>query len=254
MRSKISFLCVLIELLLGAPRAHAQLSHMIIGASNPPPPSRVQGCGTVTNAASATQSCTMGSAIGTGDLIIGAVACYCATAPTGVTVGGVAATLVDFDTHTGLQTFYLQNVTGSPTLVTATWATAIGYWVMAEDYANVATSGALDGHLLAYQTSVAAGANTITSGNVTPSQNGDLIYSVTAVSTGAIDEEPGTGFAALLSATTPFNTVAAYSAGFAQYYFGDESAVQMYAAVISGTFGTTTSGSNWATDMMAFKR
>jgi hypothetical protein len=89
--------------------------------------------------------------------------------------------------------FYALNLTNGPSKITVTLSGASTFLRMVSDeFSGIATSAALDQHALNTLTAV-SGANSITSGNVTTAQSGELIYGGYKDRTG-VTVVPGTGF------------------------------------------------------------
>lgn len=102
-------------------------------------------------------------------------------ATSGVTVGGVAATLMG-TTSTGNNTTctgsYRRNVGAGSNTITATFSgTCAGCFVLAEEYSGLAASGALDGQSATYTADGTAGTN-LPAGSFTTTVNNDMIWVV----------------------------------------------------------------------------
>lgn len=129
------------------------------------------------NSASTSASVSF-TAGGTGNLICGTV--FYADNVTLSTIkdnNGVSATLVDNVDDAGdnceCQTFYFPNVSGSPTSIIATFSGSVSRSQVAmQEWSGIATSTPLDGHHM-----VQSSGTTPSSGSITTTANGDLIYS-----------------------------------------------------------------------------
>lgn len=155
----------------------------------------VQGAANASAGTTTSVTITAGT---TGNLLCGTVGC-----DTGATVtsvkdqNGVSATLVDAITDspntTFAQSFYFANISGSPTTITATFSGSIGdRRIQCSEYSGLATSSPLDVHT---GTPASTIATIITTGSVTTTVNGDLLYAAAhGDSDGGIVFAAGTGY------------------------------------------------------------
>ena len=134
--------------------------------------------------------------------------------------------------------FYCLNLTNGPQTYTATLGSGTGtYWrIVADEFANVASASAIDGHSDLY-TAAASGANGASSGNFTPTANYDLIYGATDNFTGTAVTN-GTGFTPLTWGTAADNEPL-----FSEYFF------QSTAATTATTFTPASSSAMVAVGM-----
>lgn len=104
-------------------------------------------------------------------------------------------------------TAYIINVANAPQTITATWGSSNPFSaIMVDEASGIATSSAIDGHSsqkFGDPTPVGTGANAVTSGSITTTVNGDIIYSSTVdcTSLGLVN---GTGFTAIQSVASTF--------------------------------------------------
>ncbi len=154
-------------------------------------------------------------------------------------------TILDFTADTTEQYFwhsnYILNITNGAQVITAHLPAApVFASILVDEFSGVLTAAAIDGHLISARQVVSAGANTITSGNITTTTNGDLIYSAAVdINGNSTAWSAGTGFALRQNITGIFAT---------------ESQVQGTAGAIAGKFGFTTGTSQpYVNYVMAFK-
>jgi hypothetical protein len=177
------------------------------------------------------------TAVGSGNLVCGFVETQSqvTTDLTSVTDNaGNTYTIVDNVARGGgfngcLASFYLANITNAPTSITATLGTANACEIMVSEYSGVATTSPLDGHAMQFQGSPGTGANGVTSGNITTTINGDLIFGgVTDTNGSSNGLAAGSGFASRIlnnTANGNFQTT--------------EDQIQASAGVIAATFTAT---------------
>lgn len=181
---------------------------------------RVQGnLSTQTSSAATTKSVTLGVAVGSGNSVLGLV--------TWDGTGSVALTSVTDDKGNtyNLETvvtdpapgrvcaFSRTNITNAPTIITANFASSVGYLsILADEFSggSTATTDERDGtaHTGQYQGAPGTGTNAITSGSVTTATNGDLIYGAVSVSTSITPPSVGTGFTIGNSSSYPDYAIA----------------------------------------------
>lgn len=125
-----------------------------------------------------------------------------------------------------LYNFYILNVTNGPQTITATYPTNQFAALQADCFSNVATAAALDGDVMANVNTPPNTANAVTSGPITTTASGDLIYgfAVDITGNGAV---AGTGFT--------------IQQAVASAYFS-ESLIQTTAGSIPATFTANVSG------------
>lgn len=193
--------------------------------------------------ASTTVSVTI-TAGATGDIIMGMVSAQ----SSGFTISsvkdnnGVSYNIVDTvnDTGNGQSTvsFYKENISGSPTSITATWATgSVLSRIEINEWSGIATTTPLDVHASGVQTSVGT---TLSAPAVTTTVNGDLVYVAATTTSNA-----GT----TMTAVTPF-TLRNNHAGTENAY--DETDVQATAGSITAQFTVSQTGTSDIV-VMAFK-
>ncbi|SRR6266446_2709248 len=156
---------------------------------------------------------------------------------------GVTYNIVDNTDDAGdgvsMATFYLPNISGAPTSIIATFsASAIVTRIEVQEWSGVATTTPLDGHI-AQQTSGA----TVSSGNITTTVGGDLIYgsAISAISNTALTV--GSGFTIRNSGQ---------GSGFVRP-MADESQIQSSAGTIAATFTSNPTTDTCIVAVMAFK-
>lgn len=198
-------------------------------------------------------SATFGVAVGSGNLVVGVVTWDSAsgqgTLNTVTDNKGNTYTISDSINSAGdtqqAASFSLGNVTGGPTVITANFTSTGGgdHWitiVVSEYSGGPAAADFRDGHTGQLQTAVGTGANAISSGNITTTANGDLIWGATVSPTSTPTATAGTGFTLRGSDIT--NT-----------FTYDEDQVQTTAGSIAATFTASASAANWITFLIAFK-
>lgn len=144
--------------------------------------------GVATNAAISggnTLSITFGSALTTGNTVVGAIKAV----PNGITISSISDgtnTYVQKDSlaSNGSKeyfTFELGNITGGQTTITVTFGSGSGNpaEAVADEYSGaIAAADPTDGHAIVQRLSPGTGTNAITSSSITTTVNGDLIYGV----------------------------------------------------------------------------
>lgn len=133
--------------------------------------------------------------------------------------------------------FYILNVTNGPTTITGTIPSNAFGALQIDCYSNIATTAALDVHAIANQTNPGTGANAITSGSVTTTAAGELVYGFT-LDGSSLGVSVGTGF-------TGHQAIAST-------YFS-EGLVQGSAGATAATFTTTHATDLFTTLVMTFK-
>ncbi len=139
-----------------------------------------------------------------------------------------------------MATFYLPNISGAPTSIIATFsASTTGTRIEVQEWSGVVTTTPLDGHTI-QQTSGA----TVSSGNITTTVDGDLIY-------GSCDAAGGSD--TTLTVGSGF-TIGNNGSGVGLVIcMADESQVQSVHGSIAATFGCSPSTATCLVAVMAFK-
>lgn len=133
---------------------------------------------------------------------------------------------------------YILNVTNAPQTITATISNSRAFGsIVVDEWSNVLASSALDGHVSQTQTNAGTGANAITSGSITTTANGDLIYGYT-VSVSGLGATAGTGFTQRQGLSSTFYT---------------ENLIQATAGSTAATFTASSATDIFNTFVMAFK-
>lgn len=209
-------------------------------------PARVQGGGTATDTTATTVAVTLTNTVGVGNSLFGGFSWD--------TSGGATVSITDDksnvytildlenDTSEGQEqkSFYCLNILNSPKTITVTFSVSSSYRALIVD--EFSGISALDVHTSNLQTSVATTANAITTGNETPTANGDLIYGVQFCTSDSITPSVGSGF-----------TAGTTLSGSGDQLGSSEYLVQSSAASIAATWTAGVSGQNWASFLMAFK-
>jgi len=150
-------------------------------------------------------------------------------------------TVNDAGNNQALTSFYLIGATNGPSTITATISVAVTFRrILADEFSGITVN---DGHTGQFQAAPGTGTNAISSGSITPTASGDLIYGATVNTNGATGANftAGTGYTLQQSgATTDLLNMAS------------ESQVQSVAAAISATFTRAVAGTV-CTTVMAFK-
>jgi hypothetical protein len=135
---------------------------------------------------------------------------------------------------------YLTNITNTPQTLTANFSPSMPDPLMiCDEYSGVAAVSPLDGHTAQHQAAVGTGTDALTSGSITTTVNGDLIYAA---------ELQDTGAGATVNAGTAYTLRQVPITG-----ISSEDKTQATAGAVAGTFTTTASGNNFITGVMAFK-
>jgi len=148
---------------------------------------------------------------------------------------------------TQLATFYGGPFTNGPTTITVTGSGGPGQgqrWRVAlAEFAGI--SGTIDGHAMQGQSAPGNGPNAITSGSISTSANGDLIYSAFLFygGTSPATLAPGVGFTLLDDGSPAIDGAP----------MGQEYLVQKGPPRIAGTWSQTGSGAETVAGVMAFK-
>ena len=138
-----------------------------------------------------------------------------------------------------VRTAFLLHITNAPQIITVTYHIISGalnrYCVMFVDEFSPSFND-IDAHIINLQTNPAASPNTITSGNLFTTQNGDFIYGVTFEPEQTSTIQPGTGFTTLQYLTQVAS---------------NEYSNQSNAGVIAATF-TPSALAKWVSAALAF--
>ena len=164
--------------------------------------------------ASASLAATFSNPVGQGNAVVGALSMAASPNTPTITItdniGGNTWTVLGYDrTLAGTLTayFYGINLSGGPTVITATLSSGTGtYWrVVVDEFKNIAQVSAIDGNANLYS-AAASGTDGASSGNLsaTPSVNYDIIYGV-ATNFSGFYMNPGTGFTSLTRGTAADN-------------------------------------------------
>lgn len=126
---------------------------------------------------SGTTTATFGSAITTGNLVVGALN-LTSTTDTLTSISDGTNTYTVLDRFQGASTlwfytFYKANVTGGPTTITISTSNSANAQIIADEFSGLTTSSPLDQHTRQEQSTT-----TPSSGSVTTTVAGELIYSV----------------------------------------------------------------------------
>lgn len=136
--------------------------------------------------------------------------------------------------------YYVPNITGGANTVTATLTAAHTFALLTiQEYSGCATASPLDQATFAFQTTPGTGANAITTGNVTTTTNGQLLF-------GACGSTEA--FTATVSAGTSYTI--------RQNPLGDnpsEDRVQTSAGAVAATFTTTDTTASYHSLIATFK-
>lgn len=173
------------------------------------------------------------AAIGNGNAVAGFVTWATATTTDLTSVTDDKSniyTIVDRGVATGhsicIASFYLQNITNAPTVITANFGSSISrIGIFLDEYSGVATVSPLDGHNLSSATGIGQTADAVTSGTFTTTGNGDLIYGAAIDITGLNTLNAGTGF------TVRINNDSTTGA-----FISTEDKIQTSAGTIAATF------------------
>jgi hypothetical protein len=194
-------------------------------------------------------SATFAVAVGSGNLVVG-IATWDSSASVLNSVTddkgntyNVADSINDATNGQRAASFWLSGITNAPITVTANLsANNQAARVAIGEYSGVAPTSPLDGHVGQVQNAAGTGANAVTSGNITTTADGDLIYGMVIGDGGvAATRTQGTGFT--LENSSPGTNVAALST---------EYQVQVTHGAIAATWTQSANDSN-ITFVMAFK-
>jgi hypothetical protein len=190
---------------------------------------------------------TFGSTIGTGHIVAGNVTYDSAGSITSVLTGAIASSCTVVDTVTDTpdaektSDFYCPNVAASQNTIHIVVTGGTFMAAYCDEYSGVATSTPLDVHTAQLQTSVGTGTNGITSGSVTTTTNGDLVYGATFNTATTATASAGTAFT--VRGNNAITGVVGYT----------EDLNLATAGSTAATLTAATSGGSWDTFVMAFK-
>jgi len=179
----------------------------------------VQGAQTETAGTTSSLSAAFSSAVGSGSAVVG-VATWDSLG--GVTLSAVTDdkgnsyrivdTFNDTTNNQAAASFVLGNIANAPKTITAKFSVATQYvTIIVDEYSGiVAAADPRDGNAVQSQTSVATTADAITSGSITTSKNGDLIWGAAVNISGSQAPVAGAGFTQLesdaVTSTAPTTT------------------------------------------------
>ncbi len=187
-----------------------------------------------------------------GNLLVGSVFLFASNSFNDVGSGGVAddinGTWTSIDNQDTLvssqnfqlRTFYIKNITGGSTTITITAGSSAideAYFVVHE-VSGLDTTSPLDQHTITSVPAPGTGTDAITTGNVTPSANGEYIYSSGMICFFHNTLTHGTDFT-IDGQTANFNA--------SEYY------VQPTAAAHAGTFTVAVDGATYNVSVVTFK-
>jgi len=132
-----------------------------------------------------------------------------------------------------IQCYYAMNAASGTTTVTFNFSASVSWEIAIHEYSGVATTSALD-----QQNGATGNSSSPSSGSVTPSVNGELIFGWTANSFGVNSYTAGTGFTQRQSDLA---------------FYASEDQVQGTAGAISATWAQGGSSAQWAAKVLAFK-
>lgn len=206
----------------------------------------VQSLGVNGSGGSTTIALTI-TAVGSGNLVFGCVG-QSAFALTSVTDNqSNTYTIVDNDTtddaSAPMASFYLNNITNAPTIITAHFDGNATYRAIhVIEASGLDTTAPLDQHTIVFQTTPGTGANAVTTGAVATTADGEFVAScVRKGSTGGAGTYTvGTGYS---------NLYTTYGGG---PWMASESLVQASAGSIAGTY-TQSTNNNDMSAIMTFK-
>jgi len=192
--------------------------------------------GVSANASTSTVGAT-GSVIGTGNCVCGAITYATTDTLNSVTDDkgnnyAIKDTVTDTTNARKLSSFICGNITNGATTVTANFsAAASNATIVWDEFSGISGStDPTDVHGGQFQSSAGTGTDAMTSGNVTPTASGDLIYGISVTDSGA---------------TTPASVGTGYTIGAsngAGFGIVTESKVQAVAAAVAATFTATITG------------
>ncbi|MGZ4849799.1 MAG: beta strand repeat-containing protein, partial [Candidatus Bathyarchaeia archaeon] len=201
-------------------------------------------------AISATTIAATGSVVGTGGCIAGAVSWGSNTIALSSVIDDkgnsytISDNFADASTSQCMATFVRGNITNGPSTLTATFGSSATFVQLSwNEYSGVvALTDPRDGHTGQIQTSVTStSADAITSGNITTTSNGDLIFAATMDDSG-INPSAGTGFNLRVANNSGGNVSIAL-----------EDLIQVTAGTANGTFTQASQPNPWITAVMALK-
>lgn len=180
---------------------------------------------------------TLAAPVGSGNCVIGAVEyrAFAATLNSITDNQGNTYTVLDTVTVSSRSraTFVLGNITNGPTVISANFDVADNASIVVEEFSGViASAGPTDGHTGQEQSLPGTSTDALTSGSVTTTTDGDLIWGVTYDQDGGVVISAGTGFTLGLAHVTPGG----------DGYFSTEYKTQTTAASVAATFTTSKSG------------
>jgi hypothetical protein len=132
-----------------------------------------------------------------------------------------------------IQCYYAMNVASGTTTVTFNFSASVNWEIAIHEYSGVATTSALD-----QQNGATGNSSSPSSGSVTPSVDGELIFGWTANSFGVNSYTAGSGFTQRQS-----------DLGF----YASEDQAQGTAGAISATWGQGGTTAQWAAKVLTFK-
>lgn len=151
-----------------------------------------------------------GSAVGSGNTVVGIVTWAGATTTTLSSVKDnqsntytVKDTVPDTSNDQAQASFVLGNITNGPVTITATFSNSTVFrTIIWDEYSGAAAlSDPTDGHTGQLQPTPGTGTDAVKSGNITTTVNGDLIYGGTIDTSAATLASSGTGFTSRTSDT-----------------------------------------------------
>ena len=132
-----------------------------------------------------------------------------------------------------IQCYYAMNVASGTTSVTFNFSASVSWDIAIHEYSGVATTSALD-----QQNGATGNSSSPSSGSVTTTAGGELIFGWTANSLGVNTYTAGTGFTLRRSDLA---------------FYASEDQVQGTAGAISATWGQGGSTAQWAAKVLTFK-
>src|SRR3989441_93014 len=132
-----------------------------------------------------------------------------------------------------IQCYYAMNAASGTTTVTFNFSASVSWEIAIHEYSGVATTSALD-----QQNGATGNSSSPSSGSVTPTADGELIFGWTANSFGVNSYTAGTGFTQRQSDLA---------------FYASEDQVQGTAGAISATWAQGGSSAQWAAKVRAFK-
>src|SRR2546426_3960277 len=132
-----------------------------------------------------------------------------------------------------IQCYYAMNAASGTTTVTFNFSASVNWEIAIHEYSGVATTSALD-----QQNGATGNSSSPSSGSVTPSVNGELIFAWTTNSFGVNSYTAGSGFTLRQSDLA---------------FYASEDQVQGTAGAISATWAQGGSSAQWAAKVLTFK-